>query len=78
MQTRSPEDISPAIVPQDIWFVNGSGQAELSPVPIVAATPLMAFRSNGRGGIEIAVGSDPTGDSVWRSNGSGGIELNVA
>jgi len=75
MQTRSPENISPPIVPEFLWKVEG-GAAHPNDIPVDAALPLQAFRGRSDGHMEIAIGTDPSDDPVWEQEPStGGIRL---
>lgn len=79
MQTRAPLDISPAPSSDYCWDVSESGQADMTELPNEAPLPLQAFRSNGIGGMEIAIGEDPKNDPVWEyDSATGGIKLRMA
>lgn len=64
------------MVRQEPWKDDGANGATPN-VPSEAFTLERAFRANGSGGMEIAVGVDITDDPFFEDNGSGGIQLSL-
>lgn len=74
--SRIPTVLSRPLKEGNPWRMSESGGAEVDRSVGIASAAL-AFRGNGKGGMEIAVGTDPSGDTIWESNGEGGIQLKI-
>lgn len=46
--------------------------------PVEAVTSDRAWKGNGQGGVQIAVGADITNDPIFEPNGNGGIQLKLS